>query len=336
MSLSLMRICESPLSCVDSKISLTLSYPLHSEFLLTNLISRKSSVTAESLGNYRNLIDTAKADLEDHLENMDSKLEVILENTVARSHSDADTAELQQIKEEKLSTERSLKLCAQLSDHIDQIWITRKGSGSSSGQSDLESVPERLTNEGLQECKTSLSLTASKLGKHMEDLMDQLLTKSKTAMTSEEDFAELKRLRDQWEATLQCMNICSKADNHLKENVSSIENYATGDAVQFMVSTKGHTIDGKNRGLGWRSRQVGGHLDDVSVQSLSRDFTTICVRDPGNEPLSLPAGTTVTPDDGAQGKTTSEYKARYGPGFKLSPETIRGMPSSSTGEANVV
>jgi hypothetical protein len=62
------------------------------------------------------------------------------------------------------------------------------------------------------------------------------------------------------EAARQCMDIYSKANTHLRESIRVIENYATGDAVQFMVSTDGKTIHGQNRGLGWRTRQVGGHM----------------------------------------------------------------------------
>lgn len=39
-----------------------------------------------------------------------------------------------------------------------------------------------------------------------------------------------------------------------------------------MVSTNGTFIHGKNRGLGWRTRQVEGHLSDASLQQLSKDM----------------------------------------------------------------
>merc|ERR1712025_776821 len=52
--------------------------------------------------------------------------------------------------------------------------------------------------------------------------------------------------------------------------MGTIENYSTGDAVQFMVSTNGKNICGKNRGLGWRTRQVGGYMSDAALQQLSR------------------------------------------------------------------
>lgn len=54
------------------------------------------------------------------------------------------------------------------------------------------------------------------------------------------------------------------------EKMSTIENYAEGDAIQIMISTNGKTICGKNYGYGWRTRQIGGYMSDVSLQQLSQ------------------------------------------------------------------
>jgi hypothetical protein len=247
------------------------------------------------------------------------------------TESSSDTTELRLIKEERMSTQKCLQICAQLSDHINQIQLTSKRSGSSPGPMDPDALPERLTIEGLQECKKSLTLTAVKLEGYMKDLIDRMVIKSKTAMTSEEELADLIRLREEWETARQCVNICSKADIHLKENISTIDNYATGDAIQFMISTDGKTIHGKNRGLGWRTRQVGGHLSDASLQQLSRDMSSISFKNTGNGDPSSRDNTSSVPDDGAEIKPGSEFKERYGRGFKLTSKTTADTPMSSTG-----
>lgn len=244
------------------------------------------------------------------------------------TESDSDAAERRLIKEEQLSTQKCLQICAQLSDHIDQIQLRPKRSGSSPGIIDPDAFPERVTNVGLQECKNSLLLTAAKLERNMQDLMDRLVTKSKTAMNSQEDVADLARLRDEWETARQCLDICSKADNHLKENVTIIDNYAIGDAVQFLVSTDGKTIHGKNRGLGWRTRQVGGHLNDTSLQQLSRDFTSISIRNIGDEGSPSQSNTTSVPNDEAENGHNSDFRERYGRGFQLTSKS--NVASSST------
>lgn len=298
---------------------------MHTRAALT-LPSRKSSVTAEGLEIYRDLLKTATDDLEAHLQSIDEKLETIFSRTV--TESDSDAAELRLIKEERMSAQKCLQICAQLSDHIDQIQLTPELP---------DTVPERLTTEGLQECKNSLNLTTAKLESYMKDRIDRLVTKSKTAMTSKEDLADLVRLQEEWETTRQSREICSKAEMHLKENISTIDNYATGDAIQFMVSTNGNIIHGKNRGVGWRTRQVGGHLSDLSVQQLSRDMSSIPCQHNGNEGTSSRDNTISIPDDWVENKPGSEFKERYGPGFKLTPRTTADtrMPSTPSAEGRL-
>lgn len=202
-------------------------------------------------------------------------------------------------------------------------------AGPSRGSVGGGSSPETVTNEGLQECKNSLAATAAKLEKHMRAVMDRLLSKSKTDMSSDEDAQDLSRLRDEWETARQCLDICSRADSHLKENVSVIENYGTGDALQFMVSTNGKVLHGTNRGLGWRSRQVGGYVSDESIQQLSRDLAlTYTSHLRSEEPISKESAmpyTSVVPET----EPTTVFKERYGRGFTLRPERTPGTQTSS-------
>lgn len=287
---------------------------------LTDASLRKSSVTAESVKIYRDLIKTATDDLDAHLQSIDEKLETVFGHTVAES--DLDTTELRLMKEERMSTQKCLQICAQLSDHIDQIQLTTRLSGSPGSMDPEDAVPERLTTEGLQECKNSLALTAAKLEGYMKDLIDRLVAKSRTAMTSEEELADLTRLRDEWETARQCIGICSKAGVHLKENITTIDNYATGDAIQFMVSTDGKVVHGKNRGLGWRTRQVGGHLSDVSLQQLSRDMSSLRVENTGTEDLSSRSNTERPIE--TQTEARGHFEGRYGVGLKLTSPHSEG------------
>lgn len=96
--------------------------------------------------------------------------------------------------------------------------------------------------------------------------------------------------------------------------MSTIENYAVGDALQFMVSTNGKTICGKNHGLGWRTRQVGGYLSDASLQQLSRDMSNISLQTPSRK---LSRGITLPdPDTGVESDAVLKFKGSYhGPKF---------------------
>lgn len=246
------------------------------------------------------------------------------------AESSPDPTELNLIKEERLSTQKCLQICAQLSEHISQIQLTAKLSASALELGDLDAVPERVTNEGLQECKNSLALTAAKLERHMKDLIDRLVTTSQTTTTSKDEVTDLARLRDEWETTRQCMDICSKADNHLKENVSVIDNFATGDAVQFMVSTNGKILHGKNRGTGWKTRQVGGYLSDAAVMHLSRDISGISHRNVEKEVVSTRGD---GPNAAAENGKAPDFGERWGRGFTLVSRPTWEGTSSSTGPA---
>lgn len=223
--------------------------------------------------------------------------------------SSSDSPEVDQMREEITSTQRCLQICDQLSEHISQIQMPIRAKDDSPGRVDLGSRPESVINEGLRDCRDSLRTTSAKLEQHMKDLMQRMLAKSGIMMASPDDLADLARLQEEWETARQCMNICAKADGHLKENVSVIDNYATGDAIQFMVSTDGKTIHGKNRGLGWRTRQVGGHLSDATVVQLSQDMSRMNVQGSW--------GASGSPQSGSENDALPENWERHGRWFRL-------------------
>ena len=130
---------------------------------------------------------------------MDEKLELILSHDVAESELDA--SEVRRIKDERLSTEKCLQICAQLSKHINQIQTTAQRSASTGAASDSSSIPERITNEGLQECKESLTRMAQQLASHEKQLFDRLMSKLDTASASQENAADIARLREKWQST---------------------------------------------------------------------------------------------------------------------------------------
>jgi hypothetical protein len=293
-------------------------------------------ITAESIGDYEGLIQDAKEDLEARLESIDQKLERLLIDDAAQPEVDA--AELQSLREERRSTEKCLQICAQLSSHIDQIQLISDETSTSHESTGAETSPETVTNEGLQQCKQSLTLTAARLEKHMRDVMDRLVAKSKTTISSEEEAQDLSRLRDEWETARQCLDICSRADSHLKENVSVIENYGTGDALQLMVSANGKVLHGKNRGLGWRSRQVGGYMSDESIQQLSRDFATMNTSHLKDINPFTKAGSAPSTDERGDSEATADFQDRFGRGFTLkpmdAPETQTPSPGTSSERAD--
>jgi hypothetical protein len=293
------------------------------------LYSRKSAITAESIESYNELLNTARAGLEDHLELMNEKLELILRQSMPASELDA--TEVRRIKEERLSTEKCLQICAQLSEHISQVQITMQRGAGASASGDLDSIPEKITNEGLQECKDSLARVAQELASHEKQLFDRLMGKLDTASASQETAADIARLREEWDSTRKSIDILSKAGNHLEKNISIIENHATGDAVQIMVSANGKTLHGTNRGLGWRTRQIGGYLDNETVRQISRDMASISIRN--NDDKSPPSQdeTLTASDDKGANERHSQFMERYGEGFKLTSKSTPDNPTLPMG-----
>lgn len=212
-----------------------------------------------------------------------------------------------------MSTEKCLQICHQLAEYIDQLQFASTQSSNSEKYIDPNTIPGKALNEGLQECKNSLAAAAVKLESYMREIMDRLVSKSRTAMQSSEDRADLMRLQEEWEATRQSISIFAKAETFLRENISVIDNYAVGNAIQFMVSTDGTIIRGSNRGLGFSTKQVGGHLSDTALQQLSRDMSGVIFRKPEGSGQQSPP-----PSDAIEkNKFAADYVDRYGPGFSL-------------------
>jgi hypothetical protein len=133
----------------------------------------------------------------------------------------------------------------------------------------------------------------------------------------EESDADLARLLEELNTTRQCMNICNAASLHLKQNISITDSYGTGDAVQFLVSTDGKILHGRNREVGWRSRQIGGHLSDATLQNLSKGLSNIEFQTTKSDSQALRGNTSPTPLD----ETENRFTKRYGRGIKLTSKT---------------
>ena len=246
-----------------------------------------------------------------------------------------EESEVVLMREERLSTVKCLQICTQLSNHISQIQLSANRNRGRSNQTDSDVSSQKITSEGLQECKDSLTRTAKRLEGHEKQIFDRLMERAKTANISEEDREEIARLRDELETTRQSVDICSRAHNHLKDNVSNIENFAVGDAVQFMVSTNEKTLHGRNQGHGWRTRQVGGHISDESLQQIAQSLTSMTVPAVGSRDPSSPGDKPISHGDVGSGTgLDSKFKEQYGRGFKLTPHQKDHIPLSGSGSAD--
>lgn len=261
-------------------------------------------------------METANSDLQAHFENVNEKLDGLLAH--ATSGTESDAADLDIIREERLSAQRCLAICDQLSKHIEQVQLDLSLRGETvRAAGEDRNVPEMLFNEGLQGCRDTLGDTVAKLERLEKDKFERLMNKTKQSVSSKEDLVAIARLREEWENTRQSLAICSEANSRLKENISVISNYGTGDAMQFMVSTNGKTIRGENRGLGWRTRQVGGHMNEETVRQLSRDMTTVHISSAGVGGSREGGGGPRNHRGDREHEGMSQFGAKYGQGQPL-------------------
>ncbi|KAK3300601.1 uncharacterized protein B0H64DRAFT_381294 [Chaetomium fimeti] len=202
---------------------------------------RQSSVTIEGLETYKVMIKDATADLEDHLKSIDSKLESTFSR--AADESAGDATQMRQMQEERSSTQQGLAICAQLSAHIARVQprlAADHGQGSTDARAVPPAVAERITREGLEECQDALINTANRLEKHLKSIMDRLMARSKTALSSPQAAADLERLQEEWETARLCLDICSKAN----ENTTKRQGGRGGYAVLRLYNRKDRTCQG--------------------------------------------------------------------------------------------
>lgn len=312
--------------------------PMTEVFLLT-LDSQKSTHTDEQIKGYSQLINTATADLEDRMQRIDETLETLVMRQVETRGSETDqqvaTVEVEQIQEERLSTEKCLEICAQLKESIRQLRpATRNERGENSDAGSVATVPETVTNEGLDECEENLSRMVEKLTLHEKHLFDQLASLVTKPGLPGGNSAEIKTLRDEWESTRTQMNILSKAERKLEETVSVIRNRANGNALQLMVSTNGKPLHGTNEGTGQYIRQFGGYMSNETVQTIIQGMVSMTVAASADETINGPQKPMATESDATRAGVPdtdgdSKFEDLYGEGFSLACESPTG--STSTG-----
>jgi hypothetical protein len=264
-------------------------------------------VTLERLGEYKKLIKTATSDLEARLETIDEKLQFLVD----RAASSPATTEIQSIRDERSSTQKCLVICAQFAKLIDELQL----SSAKDAPHGSDNIPERITSDGIQECRSSMEQTAARLESHMQDVLDRMMSNSSVTMT-QEDTRYLARLREEWATARKCRDICVQANQRLKENISVIDNHATGNkAVQLLVSNSQKTIHGKNRGYGDQIKQLGGHLSDESIQKVSGDFLQMMVHVPEHRASSPQVETTS--GEKSTSEEATKWRPQYGSGKTL-------------------
>jgi Fungal N-terminal domain of STAND proteins len=81
--------------------------------------SRRAGVTADVLKEYKEILTNTTSDLEEHLQEIDNRLQTL--SLQGSSMTDEDVTERERVQEEKDSTKKCLAICTQASEHADQV-----------------------------------------------------------------------------------------------------------------------------------------------------------------------------------------------------------------------
>ncbi|CAJ0545146.1 Ff.00g086190.m01.CDS01 [Fusarium sp. VM40] len=290
---------------------------------------RTSAITVEAVQSCRGLIETTTIDLEVHLEDVKQKLDVLASRALVSP--EVDEATFKYIENERLSTEKGLQLCLQLSQQIDQIQLQyATEEGHTPSLLGPHPTSNMLVSEGLDGCKEYLGFALERLKRHRQKVSERIDAGSSTAVASDNKVL-LDNLNEEADVLRHSLNLFSNINTYLEEKISNIENHAEGDdTIQFMVSTDGKPLNGKNHGIGLRLKQAGGHFKEQSLQQISQDFTTISLHQTGGEKSPRRAHTpTVDPETTAVAPGTP-FNGR---GFTLTPKPSSGsvpLPGSAT------
>ncbi|KAH7371725.1 hypothetical protein BKA66DRAFT_551508 [Pyrenochaeta sp. MPI-SDFR-AT-0127] len=248
---------------------------------------RTSRVTKGLLEEYTALCKAAAANLEERIEELGVKLELLHLERSSPSMDSICLTEEREALNQKNSLQQCLSICLRLIDHIQTIRPTVHLIGEDVSQTTMRdtnmNVP-RITNNALDICTQSLSNTAQQI----RDIADE--GQAKVGMDEAELIQQLGGVQ-------RCLEILKKSERDRVNIFEKIEQ--SEDSRVAMVSTIGDLIRGTEITIGARAISVMGQMSDESLQKGLENFT-----------LSLQS----RPSNPATEKATFAFEQKHGSG----------------------
>jgi predicted nucleic acid-binding Zn-ribbon protein len=283
----------------------------------TNSLSRRrtAAITVNVLKEYKQLISNTTSDLEEHLEDINHKLQTI--SLQGAEISNENATERQQLQEERDSTQNCLDICAHVLTQIDQVQPNAYINISIPHQAPVTTLStltsaQLVTSNTLNVCRVNLTNTTTQLERQLRDINNRLQKFSSQPLNiSIEQAAEQERLKEERDCVKQSLDICTAASQQAnQERTNVFEDISTADDnYQWFVSTVGDLISARRITIGSRSLTVFGQMSDDSVQHISRNHSPTSVE------------RTMEPQTGIG----PEFENRYGTGFKLSTQNPKDL-----------
>jgi len=186
--------------------------------------SRTAAVTANVLKEYKDLITNTTSDLEEHLQEIENKLQSL--SSQGARISENEKADLKEIQQEKDSTKQCLVICAEVSEHVEkyrfklledisappnthQVLINRIDGLRSSKQD---------TANALQEFRGILNTTTSGLTEHLHEMENRLRSlRPQGGLILGNDRDERGQIQEELDSIKQCLAICAQASEQMEK-----------------------------------------------------------------------------------------------------------------------
>ena len=267
-------------------------------------------MTADLLNEYKEMIKNTAADLEELLQGIDKRMKSKISEVPGNSAMiDHPEDEEYNIKEERASIEQCLRICEEVSSHIEEVQardlvLTSTLTGERPASVKLGGITTARVNTSktLENCKRGLGVTSSELKMQLNDLNTRVAKLSQDGETLGGHALDNQSMKEELESIRQCLAICTQATEQVaQERVNVFEDVVmSNDGHQVIVATLGDLISAKRITVGARSTQWLGQMSDASLQQLSKDRDDDGVR------------TGRDPESGAH------FEGRHGAGRRLS------------------
>ncbi|KAL2809389.1 hypothetical protein BJX63DRAFT_435257 [Aspergillus granulosus] len=248
---------------------------------------RTTRVTESVFEEYKEHIKNTQNDLEEHLQDIRTRLETLLLNSSTRMH--VDPAEFQRMEDEKQSTEKSLDICDR--------FLTLMIESRSSLLGTVESAPKQfywrppevpmrsafINAEGFNSTQKELVSWMLGLQKNLWEINKQMtITPSDNPLPRGRISAEQQTFQDEAKGTEDLLEFCRQAGQEASQRHTNFyEDITAGDDSHVTVVTKfNDLISAKHIKSGNRSKLVLGQMSDASIQSIF--LNTLTSRAPAN------------------------------------------------------
>jgi hypothetical protein len=236
-------------------------------------------VTAELLDEYKEMIKSTTADLEELLNELDDNMKGE-PSQLHKAASGIDDIDDKNVIEERASIQQGLRICENALAHIDQLEANSFGDTSTPSGKHYEAMklgsitpPKFTTSRTLESCKRITDVTSSQLKVQLDDLKERIAKMSQVEGMLNENGPGSQSLKEELDSIIQCLAICTKATEEVaQDRANSFKDVCCADdGHQIVVTTLGDLISAKRITIGVGSTQWAGQMSDASLQQLSKD-----------------------------------------------------------------